>query len=58
MKIFNIFWVHGGKSEFFLFLFFFFGGGVMKNQYIGGHCLKKGGLGQFADLRGGGLENR
>ena len=29
------------------------GGGVMKNQYIGGHCLKRGRvLGQFADLGG------
>ena len=25
----------------------------MKNQHIGGDCLKGGGLGQFADLRGG-----
>ena len=25
----------------------------MKNQYIGGDCLQKGGLGQFADLREG-----
>ena len=24
----------------------------MKNQYIGGNCLKRGRLGQFADLRG------
>ena len=29
------------------------GGGVLKNQNIGG-LSKKGGLGQFADLRGGG----
>ena len=30
--------------------------GVPKNLYIGGNCLKRGGLGQFADLRrkGGG----
>ena len=28
----------------------------MKNQYRGGNCLKRGGgLGQFADLGGGGL---
>ena len=27
----------------------------MKNQYRGGNCLKRGGgLGQFADLKGGG----
>ena len=26
--------------------------GVAKHQYIGGNCIK-GGLGQFADLRGG-----
>ena len=25
----------------------------MKNQYIGGDCLKRGGLGQFVGLRGG-----
>ena len=33
-------------------------GGLTKNQYRGGNCLKgigRGGLGQFADLRGGGL---
>ena len=29
------------------------GVGVLKNQYIGG-IAKKGGLGQFVDLRGGG----
>ena len=29
------------------------GGGVHENQYNGGNCLKRGGLGQFADLRGG-----
>ena len=23
----------------------------MKNQYIGGNCLKRGGVGQFADIR-------
>ena len=27
----------------------------MKNQYIGGHCLKRGKLGQFVGLRGGGV---
>ena len=27
-------------------------GGVLKNQYIGGDCLKMGGVGQFVDLRG------
>ena len=26
----------------------------MKNQYRGGNCLKKGALGQFANLGGGG----
>ena len=26
---------------------------AMKNQYIGGNCLQKEGLGQFADLREG-----
>ena len=27
--------------------------GVLKNQYVGGDCLKRGGgLGQFVDLRG------
>ena len=31
-----------------------FSGGVHKNQYIGGNCLKMGvGLGQFVSLRGG-----
>ena len=29
--------------------------GFTKNQYIGGGLAKKGGLGQFADLGGGGL---
>ena len=31
-----------------------FKGGVLKNQYVGGDCLKRGGggLGQFVDLRG------
>ena len=28
------------------------GGGSKKNQYIGENCLKRGGLGQFADLSG------
>ena len=27
----------------------------MKNHYRGGNCLKGGGLGQFANLRGGGV---
>ena len=27
--------------------------GVTKNQYIGEDCLKRGALGQFADIRGG-----
>ena len=31
-----------------------FRGGVSNNQYIGGNCLKRE-LGQFPDLRGGGL---
>ena len=32
----------------------------MKNQYRGGYCLKGGGgrLGQFADLKGGGLDKK
>ena len=31
----------------------------MKNQYKGGNCLKDGGgLGQFADLRGGAWQER
>ena len=34
------------------------GGGVSKNQYVGGHCLKKGGFGKFADLRGAWQERR
>ena len=29
-----------------------------KNQYRGGNCLKREGLGQFADLRGGGWQER
>ena len=56
MKIFNIFWVHGGKSEFFLF-FFFLGGGHEKPVYRG-TLPKKGGRGQFADLRGGGWQEK
>ena len=33
--------------------------GVTKNQYNRGNCLKRGkGLGQFADLRGGGLAKK
>ena len=28
------------------------GGGFTKNKYIGENCLKKGGLGQFPNLRG------
>ena len=31
--------------------FFWGGGGVAKKQYIGENCLRRGGLGQFADLR-------
>ena len=31
---------------------FLLGGGFTKNKYIVENCLKKGGLGQFADLRG------
>ena len=34
--------------------FDFYGGSLRKKQYIGENCLK-GGLGQFADLRGGGV---
>ena len=30
------------------------GAGFSKNQYIGRNCLKRRGLGQFPDLRGGG----
>ena len=47
MKNFNVLGVYGkiGVLE----------GGCSKNQYIGKDCLKRGGgLGQFADLRGGG----
>ena len=29
-----------------------------KNKYRGRHCLKKGGLGQFADLKGGTWQER
>ena len=29
------------------------GGAFTKMQYIGANCLKRGGLGQVADLRGG-----
>ena len=29
----------------------FTGRGFTKNRYRGGNCLKRGGLGQFADLR-------
>ena len=48
LKNFNILGVHWKN-----FKIFFFGGGVTKNQYRGGDCLKKGrGFGQFADLRG------
>ena len=43
MKNFNIFGVHW-KIRLL--------GGILKNQYIGGDCLKGGGLGQFVDLRG------
>ena len=32
----------------------FLGGGLAINQYIGRNYPKRGGLGQFADLRGGG----
>ena len=32
--------------------FFFWGGGLMKNQYRGENCLKRGGLGQFCQFRG------
>ena len=45
MKNFNIFGVHGKIRV--------LEGGFTKNQYIGGDCLKKGELGQFADLRRG-----
>ena len=27
-------------------------GGILKNQYTGGDCLKRGGLGQFVGLKG------
>ena len=30
----------------------------MKNQYIGGDCLKRGGLGHFVGLRGGAWQER
>ena len=45
MKNFNIFGVHGKIRV--------LEGGFTKNQYIGRDCLKKGELGQFADLRRG-----
>ena len=35
----------------------YFLGGLTKNQYIGGDCLKEE-LGQFPDLRGEGLNKR
>ena len=35
----------------------YFLGGLTKNQYIKGDCLKEE-LGQFPDLRGGGLNKR
>ena len=47
MKNFNVFGVHGKIQV--------LEGGFSKNQYIWADCLKRGGggLGQFADLRGG-----
>ena len=49
MENFNIFGVHGKIQV-------LGGWWCTKNQYIGGIALKgMGGLGQFADLRGGGL---
>ena len=47
MKNFNVFGVHGKIQV--------LEGGFMKNQYIPIYCLKKGGFGQFADLRQGDL---
>ena len=35
-------------------IWFLGGAGFLKNQYIGRNCLKRRGLGQFPDLRGGG----
>ena len=32
--------------------------GLTKNQYREGNCLKRGGLGQFTDLREGGLARK
>ena len=52
MKHFNIMWVHweihfkGGV------------GGFMKKLMYRENCLKRGGGGQFADLRGGGLAKK
>ena len=45
MENYNIFGVHWK-------IWFLGGGGVPKNQYKGGNCLKGGGLGKFTDLRG------
>ena len=42
-----MFWGFTEKSNFRV------GGGFTNTQYRGEDCLKKGGLGQFADLRGG-----
>ena len=47
MKNFNIFGVHQKTQV--------LGGGVHEKPIYRGGCLKRGGLGQFADLRGGGL---
>ena len=46
MKNFNIFGVHQKTQV--------LGGGVHEKPIYRGGCLKRGGLGQFADLRGGG----
>ena len=46
LKMKKIFWGFTEKSD------FQGGGGVTKNQYRGGDCLKRG-LGQFANLRRG-----
>ena len=50
MKNFNIFGVHQKTQV--------LGGGVHEKPIYRGGCLKRGGLGQFADLRGGGLATK
>ena len=51
MKNFNILGVHG-------IIRVSGGGGVHEMPTYRGDCLKRGGLGKFADLRGGGLSKK